>query len=129
MDTPLCSYCNEHSVVLVTGSVVYTHRKDLANLNFWQCSKCKAYVGTHRGTIVPLGSVANAGLRKERSYTHKVFDKLWRNTHFTRNEAYRKLARHLHIAENVCHIAMFDTELCKRTQRYAIKHSTRTGVT
>lgn len=41
--TPVCPYCNQPSV-LVGGSVVYPHRKDLRHLKFYSCQPCGAFV-------------------------------------------------------------------------------------
>lgn len=75
-----CPYCGK-DVHLVTGEEIYPHRNDLHMKNFWLCKPCNAYTGTHdknpkrgfNGTE-PLGTLANAKLRKLRKDTHAVFD-------------------------------------------------------
>ena len=45
-----CPYCSRRAM-LVTGQVIYPHRPDLHDLNFWLCDHCKAYVGTHKAGL------------------------------------------------------------------------------
>ncbi len=116
-----CPYCGADAK-LVTGKVVYPHRPDLAQLKFWQCAPCDAYVGCHKpnahnpaddGTR-PLGRLANATLRRLKSTAHACFDPLWKDGHMLRGEAYQWLAAQLGIPVGECHIGMFDEATCKR---------------
>ena len=111
----ICSYCNKPTK-LVTGKVLYPHRKDLYNLYFWNCEDCRAYVGTHKGkNHQPLGTVGNLELRNLRKSTHKVFDKLWKDGLHTRSSSYLWLSQKLRIPFKECHIAMFNIIQCKET--------------
>lgn len=110
--TPICPYCNKISK-LVTGKEIYPHRKDLFSLNFYSCSSCDAYVGTHKGTTKPLGRLANKELRKAKSAAHRAFDPLWKFGGMKRKEAYKWLAEVLNIKSADCHIGMFDVEMCE----------------
>lgn len=110
---PACPYCGRPAR-LVTGKVVYPHRKDLAHLSFWHCAPCFAYVGCHKNTIKPLGRLANAALRWSKIQAHKAFDRLWREGTKSRGEAYRWLAGELGIEQQDCHIGEFDIAMCKR---------------
>ena len=116
-DKPLCPYCASKSE-LVKGSVIYPHRNDLYNLNFWLCAPCDAYVGCHKGTTNPLGRLANKELRSAKSEAHKFFDPLWHNSEkprrHARNAAYSWLAEALGVPTQECHIGMFDVETCRR---------------
>lgn len=117
MDNPICPYCNGESK-LVSGLVIYPYRKDLSDLNFYQCAPCDAYVGCHKGTTQPLGRLADEELRKWKSIAHRVFDPMWRTGLMKRKEAYQALAREMGIEAKHCHIGMFDIDQCK--QVYAI---------
>jgi hypothetical protein len=76
---PVCQDCGELSL-LVGGDVVYPHRPDLAEKWFWLCAPCDAYVGTHSGTTVALGTLAKAPLRRARRKLHDLLlDPLWKN--------------------------------------------------
>lgn len=106
-----CHYCGKE-VTIESGKYVYPHRPDLYKLNFYVCKPCEAYVGCHKNTTTPLGTVANAELRQHRSLCHTVFDPMWRNGSMTRSEAYSWLSTNLNIPKNKCHIAMFNTAQC-----------------
>lgn len=116
-----CSYCGKPAN-LVTGKVIYPHRRDLAAKKFWQCpGTCGAWVGCHPGTSQPLGRLANAELRSAKRAAHEVFDPIWwtngsknKKNRF-RSAAYDLLAKALNIPRENCHIGMFDVALCRRT--------------
>lgn len=110
---PVCPYCQELSK-LVGGEELYPHRPDLYSLVFYKCRPCEAYVGCHKGTVQPLGRLANAELRLLRSNAHALFDPLWKRGDMKRSEAYAWLANQLGIAGELCHIGMFDEEHCRR---------------
>jgi len=57
-----CDYCQQQAK-LVTGDIIYPHRPDLYSKKIWHCEPCRAWVGTHKGTVKPLGRLANAELR------------------------------------------------------------------
>lgn len=107
----VCPKCGNHSK-LVTSEQVYS-RKGYGW--FWACSTfpvCHTYVGCHRKTQVPLGTMADPILRKWRHQAHSVFDKLWRNgTPFDRNGAYRWMAEQMGVKE--FHIGTSDTMMCQ----------------
>ena len=113
----VCPYCQQKAE-LVTGDVIYPHRPDLHQLQFWQCVPCMAYVGCHRGTTRPLGRLADAELRQAKQDAHAAFDELWKQITpagtFDRSGAYKWLARQLGIEVRQCHIGMFDVETCRR---------------
>ncbi len=76
---PACSYCGQPAR-LVTGETIYPHLPRLADLHFWRCEPCDAYVGTHPGTRIPLGILANAELRRARKILHgQRLDPIWKN--------------------------------------------------
>lgn len=108
-----CDYCGGNAP-LVTGRDVYPHRPDLYHKRFYKCYPCDALVGCHPGTTAPLGRLANAALRKAKMAAHAAFDPLWRNGAGRRSSRYRWLARQLGIRESLCHIGMFDLDMCAR---------------
>jgi hypothetical protein len=78
------------------------------------CSGCKAYVGLHPFTGIPLGTLATAPIRKARSAAKDEFNKLWQRGAMTRSAAYAWLAGALGIANvNECHIGWFDVAQCE----------------
>ena len=124
-NSPTCGYCNCQTE-LQTGQTIYPHRHDLYKLFFWVCPNCGAYIGCHKkgartkhkgqavtsdGTI-PLGIPANASLRKLRMQAHGLFDPIWRGGVISRRKAYAKMAAHLGIHIDDCHISHFnETEI------------------
>lgn len=51
-----CVQCQQNvDAELKTGDIIYPHRPDLANKNFYLCPHCKNYVGCHPNTTKPLG--------------------------------------------------------------------------
>lgn len=122
--TPICPYCQQHSVE-VDGMAIYKHRPDLAHLRFYLCSPCDAYVGTHRGTRKPLGTLANANLRRLRNMAHAAFDPLWNAEGMPRKSAYAWLAQSMGLRDDECHIAMFNEERCKMTVKLCGERASR----
>lgn len=82
----ICAHCGGECR-LTDGKEIYPHRQDLAVLRFWMCNPCDAYVGCHKPGMSdnnplgdkPLGTAANAELRKLRQQVHGVVDPLWQN--------------------------------------------------
>lgn len=114
-----CPYCGKKAK-LVDGNVIYPHRKDLADLKFYQCAPCDAYVGCHKMSNhtwtnrKPLGRLANAELRAAKSKAHEAFDPIWHEGFMNRGEAYAWLAEQLNIPKSQCHIGMMDVDDCMR---------------
>jgi hypothetical protein len=82
----------------------------------YACQDCDAYVGLHPQTLIPLGTLANRGLRHARKAAHQAFDPIWKERHMNRTTAYIWLAMQLKIDPNECHISWFDTERCIEVQ-------------
>ena len=57
----------------------------------YYCEPCNAYVGCHKNSRKPLGTLANKELRELRIRTHEIFDPLWKSGKMTRSEAYKML--------------------------------------
>lgn len=88
--------------VLVDGREIYPHRRDLYELPFWKCPKCKNYVGCHHRTndrTRPLGVIPTPGIRQARSKIHAIIDPLWRRKRVKRGALYASMAEHLGISE------------------------------
>lgn len=115
---PICPYCRSKAV-LIKGMDLFPKRKDLQNNWFWVCQPCDARVGTHSNSHFkkPLGTLANAELRRLRADTHRAFDPFWRKgpmKRFDREHAYIWLSKRLEIDIDDCHIALFDSEQCRK---------------
>lgn len=78
--------------------------------------KCDNFVGCHKGTDKPLGTLANAKLRNKRKETHSLFDQLWRgeNRKMSRGQAYKFMADILGIDQSKAHIALLTFAECDK---------------
>ena len=115
MEKPtVCRYCG-YPVIYTSNSEIYG--KEYGNGKCYLCRNCKAFVGVHNGTDIPLGTLANNELRKYRKEAHFWFDKIWKGSKKikTRNNAYEWLSLQLNIPKEKTHIAMFEKEECKKT--------------
>lgn len=109
---PVCPYCHVPAILVSSEEVYGTAQYG----SMWICpnrQECDARVGCHRGTITPLGRLANTELRLAKIAAHAAFDPLWRSRAMTRNRAYSWLAGELGIDRRDCHIGRFDLETCR----------------
>lgn len=115
-DSSRCPYCGAPTQIR-PASHVYGLRADPSWEDVLVCSRyphCDSYVGMHRGTIVPKGTLANKELRDWRKRAHAVFDRLWQERgRKSRRGAYRELARILGVAEGKAHIGWSTVKECQ----------------
>lgn len=122
---PHCSAC-DRACELTSGAELWPHRPDLADKPSWICRGCKARVGCHPGTTRPLGTPADAQLRRARMMLHDgLLDPLWRladrklygKRAIRRARTYRWLGEKLEIPRELVHVGLFDLETCRRAWR------------
>lgn len=110
-----CRYCG--------GEVIYVSNKEIYGKEYgadrgsnmcYLCVSCKASIGVHPYTDIPLGIMADDNLKTLKKEAHALFDPIWKNGQMTRTEAYRWLAKKLGIPERECHIGWFDEEMLMR---------------
>lgn len=118
---PVCGYCGKVSEK-VSGKDVYPLRADLSTRQFYKCRPCDAFIGCHPGTDIPLGTLADAKLRKMRSKAHTQFDPLWKGGFLKRKQAYAALAKYLGIHVDACHVGLFDSETCEKVVTFSHKY-------
>lgn len=104
-----CPYCNRPAQ-WVENKAIYG-RNYGASYMCWLCKDCDAYVGCHKNTQVPLGTMANKELREWRSKAHKAFDPLWKSGEYSRKKAYSLLSAYMGYET---HIGETNIEACKR---------------
>ncbi|MFZ6744426.1 zinc-finger-containing protein [Undibacterium sp. JH2W] len=85
------------------------------------CTGCRAYVGMHPFTNIPLGTLADTSLRKARSECKQPFEVLYQSKKMTRDQAYAELAQHLGIPVSECHFGWFGIATCERARDWAIQ--------
>lgn len=112
----VCPYCHADAE-LVSGSVVYPHRPDLHQNQFWQCAPCNAYIRCHEGTSLPAGTLANAELRKARIEVHEIFDALWKIEGYTRRSLYALLRERT----GVKNLGTADMTDCEKVRKFCVQ--------
>ncbi len=111
-----CPYCH--------APVVRRHGRDLfgaaarkPDALYYVCARypfCDAYVSAHKESGLPMGTLANAALRRKRIQAHQTFDRLWKDGPMTKKQAYRWLQGALGLPEDQAHIACFSHYQCDR---------------
>jgi len=93
----------------------------------YMCKACWAYVGMHPFTNIPLGTLADAQLRKARKECKQPFEVLFQSKKMTRDQAYAGLAAHMRLTSETCHFGWFDIGQCEKARAWAV--SALRGVT
>lgn len=82
------------------------------------CTGCRAYVGLHPFTGIPLGTLATPEIRRARSAAKDAFNPIWQSGRMSRTQAYSWLAQALDIDDvEKCHIGWFGVEQCAAVVR------------
>lgn len=105
----MCNYCGKRTR-FVDSTIVYGRSYGM----IYYCPDCRAWVGVHKGTDVPLGRLADAELRKAKMAAHAAFDVIWRRRRTTRKKAYKWLSEQMGLPAEKTHIGMFDVAQCER---------------
>jgi hypothetical protein len=107
-----CPYCG-NKTEYVDSAIVYGVSYGM----IYYCEPCYAWVGTHKGSDIALGRLANAELRELKKQAHSAFDVLWKfenQKNKARNKAYAMLSKKMNLPPELTHIGMFDVEQCKK---------------
>ncbi|WP_341519877.1 zinc-finger-containing protein [Pseudomonas sp. G.S.17] len=107
----VCRYCGG-DVELVCNSQIYNGRSYGEWPYAYLCSDCKAYVGLHPSTDIPLGTLAANQLRKDRNASKDLFHQLKELRGFSRNQAYQWLSERMGVPVSECHFGWFEPEQC-----------------
>lgn len=110
-ENPPCPKCGAESV-LIDDRAIYRRHYGHA----YQCpNHADHFVGAHKGSLRPKGTLAGPELRELRKACHRGFDQMWRgHGKKSRKAAYRWMAETLEIDEGEAHIGMFDEARCRR---------------
>ncbi len=115
-----CPHCQGKHIEIV-------HHEDIYGKAYGEwpwtylCTGCRAYVGMHPFTNIPLGTLADAPLRRARNECKQPFEVLHKSKKMTRDQAYAGLATHLNIPEEECHFGWFDAATCERARDWALQ--------
>lgn len=109
----LCPYCGKNSVFIESKAI-------------YRCEPCDAQVGSHKHNKKPLGTLANADLRKARTKAHMAFDPLWKrlvyehgiSTTKAREKMYSWLCKKMRMNFDNCHIGNFNEKQCEEVIRH-----------
>ena len=87
-----CTGCEKDVEARLTdGRERYPHRNDLAELPFWKCDTCGAYVGCHWKTkkpTTPMGTLATPEMLEARKAIHSLIDPIWQSGDVDRGKIY-----------------------------------------
>lgn len=122
----VCRYCNG-AVDLVDNSEIYNGRSYGDWPYAYLCSCCRAYVGLHPDTDLPLGTLADKPTREARNATKKTFETIWRDQYMSRAEAYAWLAGKLGISVADCHFGLFEPAQCKLAEQFSVAYLRNPG--
>lgn len=105
-------HCGAHAV-LRPASVVYGSKAN--NEYLYVCARypaCDSYVGVHKKSLKPLGTLADRELRSKRIQAHKVFNQLWMSGMMQKWQAYKWMQAKLGLNSEQAHIAKFSVYMC-----------------
>lgn len=111
-----CPYCGAKAA-LRPASVVYGAATKVTDSYLYVCDrypKCDSYVGAHKRTKQPMGTLANGDLRNKRIQAHKAFDWMWKSGLMTKWQAYKWMQGKLALNDEQAHIAKFSEYMCDR---------------
>lgn len=114
---PIPTYCPHcaGAVTLENNAAVYGRSfGEWPWVYLCQTQGCRAYVGTHPETNIPLGTLATAVIREARKKAKDKFNALWPGGQMTRTEAYSWLATRLNIPTAACHFGWFNEAQCNQ---------------
>lgn len=112
-----CPYCRR-PVQIRHASFVYGDNNLNKDSYLYVCNgfptDCDAYVGAHKGSLKPMGTLADGSLRHKRIEAHRALDQIWQEGHMTRHGVYDWLAFKLGLREKDMHIGMFSDYYCNK---------------
>lgn len=118
----VCNCCGAKSVKIKTHEQVYGSNYGKYNWML-QCEACKATVGFHPFTNIPLGYLADKMTRQARMDNKNWFLSLiGENQLFpNRGKAYKWLAKEMGIDTKDCHFGMFTFDQCQKINEILTK--------
>lgn len=106
----LCPYCGCEAEFVDSARVYRGKSYGM----IYDCRPCDAYVGVHKGTDKPLGTLANRELRQMRMRAHAAFDPMWKRGTMSRRDAYGWMQRTFGMTAEQAHISRFGVAECER---------------
>ncbi len=110
----LCPYCNAPTEKR-DSAIIYNGKSFGLVVICTRYPACDAFVGCHKASGEPKGTLANRSLREARKKAHAAFDWRWMGKHggaMKRSYAYQWLSQQTGIPPEQCHIGMMDEAQC-----------------
>lgn len=117
-----CNCCGGEVRLVENVEIYGKHYGEWPYAFLCQNQKCRAYVGLHPFTDIPLGTLADSPTREARASVKVRFNRIWQEGHMTREDAYIWLAGELKIRKPACHIGWFDKSMCLRAEQVCINY-------
>lgn len=123
-----CPYCGEW-VGLVSHTEIY-HGREYGDWPYaYLCCGCRAYVGLHPDTDLPLGTLADEETRDARKSVKPSFMRICRDRFGgDRGATYLWLAERMGIETKACHFGFFDVDQCAQAKRIIYESMAGRGV-
>ena len=112
--TMRCPYCGGPVSYRSADGIYHDNRKRVMLYVCNKYPKCDAYVRTHAGTNIPVGTLANHELRTLRQKAHNYFDQLHQTGLMSKQDAYQWLADLLCVPLSKAHIGCLGEYYCKQ---------------
>lgn len=118
-----CPHCGE-CVGLVSNTEIYG--REYGKWPYaYLCSGCRAYVGLHPDTDLPLGTLADDETREARKAAKSAFMRICRERFGAdRSAAYSWLAGRMGINTSECHFGFFDQWQCWSVEKIVYESMT-----
>ena len=121
MQAMRCPYCGG-KVIFRSADGIYNENKYGTML--YVCShypQCDSYVRASKNSNIPVGTMANAKLRRLRTEAHREFDQLYKTGRMDRNSAYKWLADLIGAPLSKAHIGLLGEYYCTEVIKQAKK--------
>ena len=89
-ETLYCPYCKRPGV-LRPAAYVYGDNNLDPEKYLYVCSgypSCDSYIGAHKKSMRPMGTMADSNLRNKRIEAHRALDAIWKNGYMTKHSTY-----------------------------------------
>lgn len=124
MNNPVCSKCGQRAKLVSSVEIYGDNSPSLGYFYLCKCTPEWCYVGCYPNSTKPLGTLADAKLRKLRQQLHTVFSQWWKIPLSSRpcasdkykvklkSKAHAALAKNMLINKADCSVALFNEEQC-----------------
>lgn len=102
-----CPYCKSDKIKF--GSTEEYYGRNYNDKDMYWCENCRACVGCHKGTKIPLGCLADDELKEMRSKIHAIIGQYW-GTKKERKDLYARLAKRFRVCGDTFHIGWLKKE-------------------